>query len=107
MYKIDYTNLPVPTVKPSQTGAVQPSRNKYSPNPTFLEQGGNKGRSQPWYTTASDLMSESDITIIQEWLLKGGSYNSYSKPTRFLKLLLDDETGRILSAMLLSRYTDD
>ena len=67
MYKIDYADHPVPKVKPSQTGAVQPFQNKYSPNPTFLEQGGNRGRSQPWYTIASDLMTESKITIIQEW----------------------------------------
>ena len=66
MYKVDFSDLLIPTARPSQAGTAQPSRNKYSPNPTFLEQGGNKGRSQPWYTTASNLMIESDITIIQE-----------------------------------------
>ena len=67
MCKIDYADLAVPTVRPNQGAAVQPSRSKYQPNPTFLEQGGNKGRTQPWYTTASDLMTKLDITIITEW----------------------------------------
>lgn len=52
-------------------------------------------------------MTISDITIIQEWLLIGGSYTSYTKPTRFFKLLLDDKTGRTLSAMLLSKCPSD
>ena len=64
--KVDYADLPIPAARPMQATAVQPSRNKYSPNPTFLEQGGNKDRTKPWYTTASDLMTKSDITIIQE-----------------------------------------
>ena len=52
-------------------------------------------------------MTESDITIIQEWLLSGGSYTSYTELTRFLKLLLHDKTGRVLSAMLLSKCPSD
>ena len=52
-------------------------------------------------------MTELDITIIQEWLLSGGPYTSYSEPTRFLKLLLDEETGRVLNTMLLNKYTGD
>ena len=43
-------------------------RSKYQPNPTFLEQGSNKDRNKPWYTTASEFMSKSNITIITEWL---------------------------------------
>ena len=31
----------------------------------------------------------------------------HTEPARFIKLLLDDETGRVLSAMLLSKCTDD
>ena len=57
------------------------------------------------YTTASDLMTESDITIIQEWLLSRGPYTIYSKPTRFLKLLLDEEPGSVLNTMLLGKCT--
>ena len=52
-------------------------------------------------------MTESDIKIIQEWLLSCGPYTSYTEPARFIKLLLDDETGRVLSTMLLSKCTDD
>ena len=85
----------------------QPSLNKYSPNVTFLEQGGNKDKVRPWFSMASDFMSESDITIIQEWLLSGGPYTMYSEPTRFLKLLLDEETGRSLNTMLLARCPGD
>ena len=107
MCKIDYADLAVPTVRPNQGAAVQPSRSKYQPNPTFLEQGGNKGRTQPWYTTASDLMTKSDITIITEWLHSGGPYTQYSDPARFLKLLLDEETGRVLNTMLLDQCTVD
>lgn len=47
MYKVDFSDLPIPAARQSQTGTVQLSHGKYSPNPTFLEQGGNKGRSQP------------------------------------------------------------
>ena len=48
MYKVDFSDLPIPMARPSQAATAQPSHNKYSPNPTFLEQGGNKGRTQPW-----------------------------------------------------------
>ena len=48
-------------------------------------------------------MLVSDITIIEEWLLSGGSYSTYTDSTRFLKLLLDNETGRTLSAMLAGK----
>ena len=92
MHRVDFTDMPISATRPNQPTTAQPSRNKYSPNPTFLEQGGNKDRARPWYTTASDLMTETDITIIQEWLLSGGPYTSYTEPTRFIKLLLDDET---------------
>ena len=69
----------------------------------FLDQN----RQKPWYTTASNQISVSDITVIEEWLLSGGSYSTYTEPARFLKLLLDDETGRTLSAMLLSKCPSD
>ena len=52
-------------------------------------------------------MSESDITIITEWLHSGGPYMIFSDPAWFLKLLLDEETGRVLSTMLLERCTAD
>ena len=42
MQKVDFAALPISTMRPNQPAAAQPSRNKYSPNPTFLEQGGNK-----------------------------------------------------------------
>ena len=107
MCKIDYANLPAPTAKPNQGTTMPPSRSKYQPNPTFLEQGSNKDRSKPWYTTMSDLMSESDITIITEWLHSRGPYTVYSDPARFLKLLLDEETSRVLNTMLLDKCTVD
>ena len=66
MHRVDFADMPVSMARPSQPTMAQPSRNKYSPNPTFLEQGGNKDRAKPWYTTARDLMTESDIMIIQE-----------------------------------------
>ena len=88
---------------PEQAAIQQPSCNKYSPNSTFLEQGGNKDRAKPWFSTASDFMSESDITIIQEWLHSGGPYTMYMEPARFLRLLLDEETGRSLNTMLLAK----
>ena len=52
-------------------------------------------------------MTKSDITIVEEWLLNRGPYTSYSKPTRFLKLLLDEETGRVLNMMLLNKCTGE
>ena len=79
--RVEFADLLIPAARPAQVATQQPSRNKYSPNPTFLEQGGNKERAKPWYTTASDIMSESDITIIKEWLLSGGPYTMYSEPT--------------------------
>ena len=69
IYKVDFSDLLVPAAKQSQAGPAQPSRGRYNPNPMFLEQGANKGRQQPWYNTASNLMTMSDITIIEEWLL--------------------------------------
>ena len=45
-------------------------------------------------------MSDSDVTIISEWLHSGGHYTLYTDPTQFLKLLLDKETGRVLSSTL-------
>ena len=53
--------------------------------------------------TASDLMSESDITIITEWLHSSGHDTLFTDPAQFLKLLLDEETGRALSSMLQDR----
>ena len=52
-------------------------------------------------------MSESDVTIITEWLHSGGQYASYADPARFLKLLLDEETGRVLSSTLKEKVTPD
>ena len=52
-------------------------------------------------------MSESDVTIISEWLHSGGHYMSYTNPTQFFKLLLDEETGRVLSSTLKERVTPD
>ena len=48
-------------------------------------------------------MSVSDITMIEEWLKSSGAYSVYTDPARFLKLLLDDETGRTLSSMLAGK----
>ena len=52
-------------------------------------------------------MSKSDITIITEWLHSGGLYTVYSDPARFLKLLLDKETSRVLNTMVLDKSTVD
>ena len=80
MVKVDYVNVSPPVARLSQsTGMLQP-RSKYQPNPTFLEQGSNKDRSKPWYTTASDLMSESDITMITEWLHSSSHYTLFTDP---------------------------
>ena len=65
----------------------------------FLDQN----RQNPWYTTASNQMPVSDITVIEEWLLRRGAYSVYTDPARFLKLLLDEETGRTLSVMLAGK----
>ena len=107
MIKVDYVNVTPLVTRPSQSIGVPQPKTKYQPNPTFLEHGGNKDRTKPWYTTASDLMSESNVTIISEWLHSGGHYTSYTDPTRFLKLLLDEETGRVLSSRLKERVTPD
>ena len=107
MTRVDYTGVPTSAARPNQPTMAQPSRTKFSPNPTFMEQGGNKDRAKPWYTTASDMMMESDITIIQEWLHSGGPYASFTEPTRFIKLLLVDETGRVLSTMLKSKCPEE
>ena len=107
MIKVDYADVAPAAARPSQsTGAPQP-KTKYLPQPTFLEQGGNKDRARPWYTTASDLMSESDVMVISEWLHSGGHYVSYADPTRFLKLLLDEETGSVLIFTLKKKVTPD
>ena len=107
MVKVDYVGVSPLVARPSQSTGMPQPKTKYQPNPTFLEQGGNKDRNKPWYTTASDLMSESDVTIITEWLHSGGHYTLYTDPTRFLKLLLDEETGRVLSSKLKDRVTPD
>ena len=52
-------------------------------------------------------MSESDITIITEWLHSSGHDTLFTDPTQFLKLLLDEETGRVLSSMLQDRCTPE
>ena len=58
MVEVDYVNVSPPVARLSQSMGMPQPRSKYQPNPTFLEQGSNKDRSNPWYTTASDLMSE-------------------------------------------------
>ena len=47
MQKVDFADLPILTTRSNQPTTAQPSRNEYSPNPTFLEQGGNKDRTKP------------------------------------------------------------
>ena len=74
--EVNFFDLPVPAARQGQAGPAQPSHGRYNPNPTFLEQGANKNRQQPWYTTASNQMTVLDITIIEEWLLSGGPYTS-------------------------------
>ena len=99
MVEVDYVNVSPPVARLSQSMGMPQPRSKYQPNPTFLEQGSNKDRSNPW--------SESDITIITEWLHSGGHYTLLTDPARFLKLLLDEETGRVLSSMLQDRCTPE
>ena len=89
-----------PAAVQGQAGPAQPSwGTRYNPNQMFLDQN----RQKPWYTTASNQMPMLDITIIEEWLLSGGSYSTYTDPARILKLLLDNETSRTLSAMLTGK----
>ena len=107
MIKVDFADFAPTASRTNQsTGAPQP-KTRYLPQSTFLEQGGNKDRARPWYTIASDLMSETDVTIITEWLHSGGQYASYADPARFLKLLLDEETGRVLTTTLKEKVTPE
>ena len=52
-------------------------------------------------------MSETDVTIITEWLHSGGQYASYADPARFLKLLLDEDTGGVLITTLKEKVTPE
>ena len=99
--KIDYANLSGPAVSqgPSNGGAV-PRNHRYAPIHNFLP----SERDKPWYTTASDFMTDKDFSTILEWLHSGGAYTSYTDPTRWVKLLLDQETSRSFNRILLDKY---
>ena len=63
--KTDYADLSGPSTLQGPPGNLPPTRNhRYAPNTTFIPQDHKK----PWYTTASDQLTDTDITIISEWL---------------------------------------
>ena len=63
MNKVDFVNFTNPAAVQGQAGpAQQPRGQRYNPNMLFLDQN----RQKPWYTTASNQISVSDITFIEE-----------------------------------------
>ena len=89
--KIDYADLTGPSVSQGPTTvAAVPKSHRFNPIQDFLP----KERSQPWYTTASDFITDKDFSVILEWLRSGGAYTLYIDPARWVKLLLDQETSR-------------
>ena len=84
--KIDYADLTGPSVSQGLTAvSAVPRSHKFHPIQDFLP----KDRSQPWYTTASDFITDKDFSIILEWLRSGGQYTTYADPARWVKILLD------------------
>ena len=71
-YYADLTGLSV-SQGPTAVTAVSRSH-KFYPIQDFLP----KERSQPWYTTASDFITDKDFSIILEWLRFGGAYTTYA-----------------------------
>ena len=89
--KIDYADLTGPSVSQGPTTvAAVPKSHRFNPIQDFLP----KERSQPWYTTALDFITDKDFSVILEWLRSGGAYTLYIDPARWVKLLLDQETSR-------------
>ena len=74
--KIGYADLSGPTMSqgPSNGGAI-PRNHRYAPIHNFLP----SERDKPWYTTASDFVTDKDFSTILEWLWSGGA--SPHKPT--------------------------
>ena len=83
--KIEYADLSGPSVSqgPSGGGAV-PRNYKYTPIHHFLP----SERDKPWYTTASDSITDKDFSTILEWLRSRGAYTQYTDPAQWVKLLL-------------------
>ena len=77
-----------------------PRSHKFHPIQDFLP----KERSQPWYTTASDFITDKDFSIILEWLRSGGQYTTYADPARWVKILLDQETSRSFDRILHEKH---
>ena len=97
MAKRNFVDFTSPAVVQGQAGPAPPPQGHcYNLNPLFLDQT----RQKPWFTTASNQISVSDITVVEDWLKNGAAYSAYTDPARFLKLLLNDETGRFLNSML-------
>ena len=88
--KTDNADLSGTGTSQGPTGNLLPtSSQKYTPNPAFIPQD----RAKPWYTTASDQVTDMDIMIISEWLRSGGAYTQYTDPAHWVKLLLDQENA--------------
>ena len=63
--KIGYADLTGPTVSQGPTTVVAvPKNHRFNPIQNFLP----SERSQPWYTTASDFITDKDFSTILEWL---------------------------------------
>ena len=63
--KIDYMDLSGPNTLQGPSGTQPPSRShRYTPNLAFLP----PDRKKLWITTASDQLTDVDITTISEWL---------------------------------------
>ena len=95
--KIDYADLTGLSISqgPTMVAAV-PRSHRFN----LIQDFQAKERSQPWYTTASDFITDKDFSIIMEWLRSGGQYTTYADPARWVKLLLDQETSRSFDRIL-------
>ena len=98
LMKVNYADLSDPndSLVPSDD-TPQTKNSRFAPNPQFISQE----RLKPWFSTASDTISEVDIMNISEWLKSGGAYTTYTDPARWMKLLLDQETAMSFDRMLL------
>ena len=102
--KTDYADLTGPSTSQGPPGSMPPARSyRYAPNPAILPQDCPK----PWYTTASNTLTDTDIMVISEWLQSGGTYTLYIDPAHWVKLLLDQETARSFDRMLLEKASSN
>ena len=69
--KIEFANLSGPTSFQGPPGSGTVSRNhRYAPNSHFLP----TDREKPWYNTASDNITDKNLSMISEWPMSGGAY---------------------------------